>query len=187
VEIIQKALLLFTSFFTGFGIVISVLCFVKTKQLQKIAFKNLFILTAVQAVRVAGFLYIAIFLLKTFAFPGAELGPWASGHRTMISGQYWVLYWFPPVICLALSQLFWLRPTYTNKWLLALVGLLMLVLPTQWFTQLIVNIGRGLNGIKFTTSDTSGLMWYILSVAIFIFTTFTIILATGKLKTIAKQ
>lgn len=186
-EITQKALLLITSFFTGFGIVIPVLCFVKTKQLLKIAFKNLFILTAVQAIRVVGILYFLLFLLKTFAFPGAEMGPWASGHRTMISGQYLLLYWLPPAMYLFLSQLFWIKKSYTTKWLLALLGMLLLILPTQWFTQFTVNIGKGLNAVKFTNGEASGLMWYILSVVIFIFTTFTIILATGKLKTILKQ
>ncbi|MGV3460642.1 MAG: hypothetical protein ACO1N9_09345 [Flavobacterium sp.] len=186
-EITQKALLLITSFFTGFGIVIPVLSFVKTKHLQKIAFKNLFILTAVQAVRVVGILYFLLFILKTFAFPGAEMGPWVAGHRTMISGQYMMLYWLPPTMYLILSQLLWIRKFYITKWILAILGILLLVIPTQWFAQLAVNIGKGLNAVKFTNGEASGLMWYILSVVIFIFTTFTIILATGKLKTILKQ
>lgn len=186
-EIIQKALLLLTSFLTGFGIVIPLLCFVKTKDLQKTAFKNLFTLTAIKAVRYVGILYIAIFLLKTFAFYGPESNPWASGYKTMISGQYWLLYWFSPVIYFVLSQLFWLKKVYTNKWLMVLFGLLMLILPAPWFLQVVINIGKGLNSTKFTAGEAAELTWYILSVVIFIFTTFTIILATGKLKTIVKQ
>lgn len=180
-EITLKALLLITTFFTGFGIVIPVLCFVKTKHLQKIEFKNLFILTAVQAVRIVGILYVVLWVVDKYLEhinPSYDISHHV-GIWDRLTGPYWFIELFPPVGFLLLSQLFWVKKVYHNKILLVVAALLLFVMSLHRMLVYTFAYGQALQ---------EGYIWQLLiSCIIFIFTTFTIILATGKLKTILKQ
>ena len=60
------------SIFVGFGIVIPVLSLIRTSNLKTIEVKDLFILTAVQMVRLAGILYIILFAAQAIGWYSGE-------------------------------------------------------------------------------------------------------------------
>ncbi|WP_294818197.1 hypothetical protein [uncultured Flavobacterium sp.] len=169
---------LLQSVFVGFGIVIPIVALIKTSNLKSIAVKDLFILTSVQMVRIAGILYIIIsYLLVLQRMKAIEI----TGDRdAFMFGQL-----LSPILYFLLSQLFWIRKLYMKKAALIIFALLILTLPSQRVLAIFMSQGtdyfRRLGGGMFTGN---AIIETALNVVVFIFIVFTIMLAGGKLKDI---
>lgn len=178
--------ILLTSIFIGFGIVVPILALLKTSDLTRLRFKELFILTAVQAVRVGGVLYFLLFAIEVLTVY------FEAGYTHFsYAGPYWLYYWFPPVIYLALTQLLWIKKLFMNRWTLITLSLLMLILPSRRFISFLVSLFQNdylpsswtmfIDKNPFTFNP---YLQFILNIIVFIFIIFTIMLAGNKFKKI---
>lgn len=143
-------------------------------------------LTAIQAVRVAGILYVIFWGVDNYL---EYLNTPAENYyifEEKLFGPYALAVWLQPLWPLFLSQLLWIKKIRQVKWLLAIVSLMFLISIDRWVI-IITSFYRDYLPSSWSMSQGDFFWHYILSVVIFIFTTFTIILATGKLKTIVKQ
>ncbi|MNK47222.1 hypothetical protein D3C87_660280 [compost metagenome] len=163
------------SIFVGFGVIIPILSLIKTSGLKSIEVKDLFILTAVQLVRVSGIIY---FILAITGNLGAFSAKNATGEGLGL--EYFLYLFFSPLMYLLLTQLFWIKKLYMKKMARITLSILMLILPSSWFLLLVKteNIGTVTKAV-FTTEVISV---FFLNIIVFIFMTFTIILLGGKLK-----
>lgn len=175
--------LILGSIFIGFGFVIPIVALLKTSNLKKLKFKELFILTAVQAVRVSGILYFLRFLAEAIFYYKVGDNSW----YLFLEAYSWLL----PMIYLFLSQLFWIKKIYTNKILLVLLSLLMLLSPLMyeiWFYLYyasIFNEGEFI-GVSSLIETTYSLVGLVLNFIVFIFIIIAIMLAGNKFKHINK-
>ena len=179
-------MLLLESILTGFGIVIPILALIRTSNLKTIAVKDLFILTAVQMVRLAGILYAVVFLVHTLVmYNGRAENPWPTATEQMLFGPYWFVYWFPPAMSVLLSQLFWIKKLYHKSAPRIVLALFLLILPSTRLMVFIANLGKGeMNVIKFSSVTPFSIVEVLLNIIVFIFITFAVMLAGGKLKKI---
>jgi len=165
------------SVFVGFGIVIPILTLIKTSDIKVIAIKDLFILSGVQMVRIAGILYFVLSYLdlhermKAMEIVGDRD---AFMFRQLLS----------PILYFLLSQLFWIRKLYMKKAALITFSLLLLILPSQHILAIFMAPGNDYLrrlGLLFTGN---AMIETALNVVVFIFIVFTVMLAGGKLKSI---
>ena len=178
--------ILLKSVFVGFGFVIPILALIRTSNIKAIAVKDLFILTAVQAVRIAGIFY---FLLAakdayTYFFDGT------SYTTSNVSAPAYMLFtFFPPAMTVVLSQLFWIKKLYMKKAALITFALLLLILPSDLFVRYLSHWALGTYGSLWLNFPAfPGLLSYgLLNIMVFIFIIFIIMLAGGKLKAIADK
>ena len=104
----------------------------------------------------------------------------------MMFSASWLYVWYKPLVLLLLTQVFWIKRLYSRKAPRIIFAILLLVLPTlasQQFIMTVISLHRDefLPGGWFMGMETT-LLRYLLNVIVFIFVTFTIILAGGKLK-----
>jgi hypothetical protein len=171
--------LILGSIFIGFGFVIPIIALLKTSNLKKLKFKELFILTAVQAVRIAGIIYFLRFVAE-------------AAFYYKVNDNSWYLFlevysWLLPMIYLFLSQLLWIKKIYTNKIVLVLFSLLMLLSPLIYQTWFYLYYASILNegefiGISSLIETTYSLVGLVLNIIVFIFIIITIMLAGNKFK-----
>jgi len=162
------------SIFIGFGFLVPFISLINTNNIPKLKFKDLFVLTAVQAVRVGGIIYFILFIIESYL----------RQDYVKLYGNYWILYWFSPLMYLLLSQLFWVKKLYFKKSALITLALLLLVLPSQLFLAMVNAVYRNQPVSSLQLSVGNILLEFVLSVIVFIFIIFTIMLAGNKFKKI---
>jgi hypothetical protein len=170
---------LLRSVFVGFGILIPILAIARTSDLKTIQFKDLFILTAIQMVRILGIIYFilgAVAVYPLFINTGTEA---ASNVKVDLTG-YGMNIIFAPLMTLVITQLFWIKKLYMKRKALIMLPLLLLILPSALFMTIAQseNSAPALNA-AFSWQE---ILKTIISIIIFFFITFTIILLGGKLK-----
>lgn len=178
--------LILKSIFVGFGIVIPILALVKTSSLRAIEVKQLFILTAVQTVRVAGIPYIILFLVQTyFLYNTRPLSIWPDAAEAMLFGPYW-LTWFSPLMYFLLSQLLWVKKLYIKRYALVTMSLFLLILPSRRFLMFIQVWYRDYLPSSWAMYTINPFIEVLLNIIVFTFVIFTIMLANGKFKKIKR-
>ncbi|MHA3789796.1 hypothetical protein ACX0HA_16435 [Flavobacterium hauense] len=171
--------ILLKSIFVGFGFIMPVLALIKTSNLKALQVKDLFILTAVQAVRVSGILYFVLAFVAAYPLL-AHSSPTGAGGVKIDFTNYAVYLLFAPIMCLIISQLFWLKKLYMKKAALITLSLLLLILPSDLFFAF-AQSKDFMSSLKAMFTGAEILKAFI-SCVIFIFITFTIMLMGGKLK-----
>ena len=167
------------SIFIGFGLLIPIISLIRTSDLRNIQIKELFILTGVQMVRLAGLLYFTLWAIDL--------------SKSRITGPYWWAYIFTPGLYLILSQFFWIKKSYMKKAALITLALMLLVMPSlgqnyERFVILTTSLHR-----DYLPSGWDGdtLIWgyiasvtleYVLNIIVFAFINFAVIFASGRLK-----
>lgn len=167
------------SIFVGFGIVIPILSLIRTSNLKAIEVKDLFVLTGVQMVRVAGILYFILSLVNFGIQYNESPGTFSAPFSTILF-SYILSLLYTPVMTLVLSQLFWIKKLYMKKAALITLALLLLILPSQRILLLLTQASG--KYLPDGTETGTLLLRLLLNIIVFIFVTFTIILAGGKLK-----
>lgn len=171
--------ILLRSILVGFGFVMPIIALIKTSNLKGLEVKNLFILTGVQAVRVAGILYFILSFVAAYPLLAHSSPTGASGVKIDFT-NYIVYLLFSPLMSLLITQLFWMKKLYMKKAALITLSILLLVLPSSVFLM-IAQSQDFMPTLKAMFSGTE-ILKTVISCIIFIFITFTIILIGGKLK-----
>jgi hypothetical protein len=182
------------SLFVGFGILIPVCALIRTSNLKTIAIKDLFILQAVQAVRLAGIFYAVLQIPVLYTM----LKPTESAADSMVSisypARFMVNLFFPAVAFFIITQLLWIKKMYLKKTPLIIVALLLLIVPSDIVTA---HAGAlfddGTDYLPSTWSIFTNMLpgnlavRTLLHLVIFFFTTFTLMLLSGRLKKIVEE
>ena len=117
------------SLFVGFGILVPIITLIKTANLKALRLKELFILQAVQVVRIAGICYV---LLQVPVFYDAwqlqKSGVTVPGG---IFSYFGLMLFYSPVFYLIISQCFWFKKLYIKKAALITMSILLLIIPSQ--------------------------------------------------------
>jgi len=132
ISVIKFIRALLEALFIGFCIVIPILSFIKTN-LKTLHLKELFILQAIKAVRIAGILYALTYLheVNLVYFQKASAAD-AIAPAKLVPSAYLSYMFYPPLAYLLLTQLLWIKKAYTNKAALLISCLILLIAP-QWF------------------------------------------------------
>jgi hypothetical protein len=96
--------LLLRSVFIGFGFLIPILAVMKTSDLKKLEFKDLFILTAIQLVRIAGILYFILGAVAVYPLFFNTGGAAAGAVKVDLSG-YGMQLIFAPLMFVVITSL----------------------------------------------------------------------------------
>jgi hypothetical protein len=163
---------------------VPIVTLLKTSNLTRLKFKELFIFTAVQAVRVGGILYFILFLLQTYLLYSQAGSDEIFSVENRLSGPYWLAYWFPPLMNLLLTQLLWIRKLYMKKGALITMSLLLLFLPSPRFIIFITAFHRDYLPSSWSMYQGDMILGFVLNIIVFIFIIFTIMLAGNKFKKI---
>jgi hypothetical protein len=174
-----KALLL--SVFIGFGIVVPILSGARSSNLKTIEFKNLFILTAVQLVRISGILYFVLWLLDLYK-NYAQYDTNKPGVDYTLFGPLWLVFWMPPILYFLLSQVFWFKKIYTRKSAFITFSILLFILPFQKLWIIISGLFNEYHRVTEASPAFTVIAGVALNVIIFTFLVITLILMSGKLK-----
>lgn len=166
--------LILRSIFVGFGFVVPVAALLKTSNLDKLRFKELFILTGVQAVRLGGILYFLMFLIQTYF----------NWDYVKLYGSNQLYYWYSPIMYLLISQLFWIKALYTKRYTLVAIAVLMLLLPSAKLLLLVGSMQRDYLPATWSMYSMDPFIELPLNIIVFIFIIITIMLAGGKFKKI---
>ena len=171
--------ILLKAIFVGFGFIIPILALIRTSNLKALQVKDLFILTAVQTVRVSGILYFVLAFVAAYPLLAHSSPTGAAGVKIDFT-NYAVYLLFAPLMCLLISQLFWIKKLYMKKAALITLSLLLLTLPSDIFFA-VAQSKDFMPSLKVMFSGTE-IIKALISCVMFIFITFTIILMGGKLK-----
>ncbi len=171
--------ILLKSIFVGFGFVMPILVLIKTSNLKALEVKNLFILTAVQAVRVSGIIYFVLAFVAAYPLFAHSSPIGASGVKVDFT-SYALFLMFSPLMYLLISQLFWIKKLYMKKAALITLSILLLILPSSMFLA----IAQSQDVVPVIKNTFSGveILKGAISCTVFIFVILTIILIGGKLK-----
>lgn len=175
-------MILLQSILTGFGIVIPILALIRTSNIKTIAVKDLFILTAVQMVRLAGIAYFILWVIRTWEQNNIDMDTFRFEEH--LFGPYWLATIFSPVMALLLSQLFWIKRLYMKKAALVTFSLLLLILSSQRAMIFVTTFYRNYLPTSWSMRTGSIFIEIALNIIVFIFITFSVMLAGGKLKKI---
>jgi len=128
--------------FIGFCIVIPILSFIKTN-LKTLHLKELFILQAIKAVRIAGILYALTYLheVNLVYFQKASAAD-AIAPAKLLPSAYLSYMFYPPLAYLLLTQLLWIKKAYTNKAALLILCLILLIAPQWFFIMFLLHISE---------------------------------------------
>jgi len=170
---------LLRSIFIGFGILMPLFSLKKSSDLQTIKFKDLFILTAIQLVRIAGILYFILGAVALYPLFFNTGGAAAGSVKVDLSGTGMNVI-FAPLMTLVITQFFWFKKIYMKRKALIVLPLLLLLLPSALFVA--VAESRDYLPVLKTAFSWPELLKTAISVVIFFFITFTIMLLGGKLK-----
>lgn len=168
----------------GFGLVLPIVSLLPTSSFKALEVKNLFILKAVQIVRLAGLMYFLVWALDTYAIYGESAGL-PDGYNIFkfrLFGKYSMFYWLPPMFYLLLTQALWIKKLYIKKAPRITFALSLLVLPSHHFIGLMAKLqGNNVDGF-ITVPLLREILLLILSAVTFFFLTVVVVLASGKLK-----
>ncbi|MDV6169042.1 hypothetical protein R1T16_11435 [Flavobacterium sp. DG1-102-2] len=171
--------LLLRSVFIGFGFLIPLFAVMRTSDLKKLEFKDLFILTAVQLVRISGILYFV--LAAVAAYPlFFSTGPAAAGAVKVDLSGFGMQIIIAPVITLLITQFFWFKKLYMKRKALIVLPLLLLIIPSALFIKIAQS--QDFAPVLKAAFSWQEIVKAIISIIIFFFITFTIVLLGGKLK-----
>jgi hypothetical protein len=168
------------SIFVGFGIVIPIVALIRTSNLKALEFKDLFILTAVQAVRVAGILFFVLWAVHSWERYNEPPIPNTVPFKDMLLGPYWLVYLFSPIMKFVLSQLFWIKKLYFKKAALITFALLLVIVPSQNVLMFVTSLQSDYLPSSISIADTLAEIG--LNIVVFIFIIIPILLGSGKLK-----
>ena len=175
--------ILLKSIFIGFGFAIPIISLLKTSKLKTIEFKELFILTAVQTLRISGILYFVMFCIHALVdYYRVHSGNQAVVVQSPFFGPYWIIKWVEPAMYLLLSQLFWIKKLYLKKASLITFSILLLLLPSKRLLLMLQTYSRNHLSPGSVLPAGTILLELLLNCIVFIFIIITIMLATGKLK-----
>lgn len=165
----------------GFGLVIPFTALIKTSDIKKIAIKQLFVLTGIQVIRIAGIGYFILWVAENIIAYSAPING-AVPVQVKLFGPYWVLAWFAPLMYLLLTQAFWFKKLYMNRPALIVLAILLLVLPSQRFIAYLTSLYNDYLPSSFIMYQGSIILELFLNCVVFTFIVFAILLGTGKLK-----
>ncbi|MFD2602549.1 hypothetical protein [Flavobacterium suzhouense] len=170
--------ILLKSIFVGFGFIIPILTLLRISDIKTLQIKDLFILTAVQTVRISGIIY---FILAAVAvYPLLMHDNSMAGNVKVDFGGFAMYILFSPIMTLVITQLFWIKRLYMKKGSRITLSFMLLLLPSAVFLA-IAKSQDFMPALKATLSGPE-ILKTLISCIIFIFITFTIILMGGKLK-----
>ncbi|AWH84809.1 hypothetical protein HYN59_06580 [Flavobacterium album] len=177
------------SIFMGFGIVIPIFVLaMRSSNLKAIAFKELFILTAVQTVRIAGILYFVLWLVHSWEQYNDPVVTGGMPFKDKLFGPYWPVYLFSPLMKFVLSQLFWIKKIYIKKAALITFALLLAILPAQRVVVFIASLAtKDYLPSAWTLSTRDTIVEIALNIVVFIFIIIPILLGSGKLKKVLEK
>lgn len=177
------------SIFIGFGIVIPIFVLaMRTSNLKAIAFKELFILTAVQTVRIAGILYFVLWLVHSWEQYNDPVVTGGMPFKDKLFGPFWLVYLFSPLMKFFLSQLFWIKKLYFKKAALITFALLLVILPSQRVLVFVASLNsKDYLPSAWSLSTGDMLIEIALNIVVFIFIVIPILLGSGKLKKILEK
>lgn len=170
---------LLRSIFIGFGILIPLFAVKKTSDLKTLKFKDLFILTGIQTVRIAGIIYFILGAVAAYPLFFNTGGAAAGSVKVDLSG-YGMNIIFAPLMTLIITQFFWIKKIYMKRKMLIVLPLLLLLIPSALF--LAIAQSHDYLPVLKTAFGWQELLKTAISVIIFFFITFTIMLVGGKLK-----
>lgn len=186
-DIIYKISIITQLFLAGFCIVMPVVAIVKTTSPKTSKTKALFIIQAVQILRVAGILYFII----QIAISGTEYFDQVSytqhavlGVAHEIPGMYWLYTLSSAFFYLVLSQCFWFKKVYQKKGLLILFSILLFILPSQRFIFFLMMFHRDYLPSTWYMSQGGIVLHYIYDIVAFCLITLLFMFITGKFKTL---
>jgi len=171
--------LLLRSIFIGFGILMPLFALKKSSDLKTLKFKDLFILTAIQTVRIAGIIYFILGAVAVYPLFFNTGGAAAGSVKVDLSG-YGMNIIFAPLMTLIITQFFWIKKVYMKRKALIVLPLLLLLVPSKLF--LAVAQSTDYLPVLKAAFAWQELLRTAVSVIIFFFITFTIMLIGGKLK-----
>jgi len=171
--------LLLRSVFIGFGFLIPIFAVMKTSDLKKLEFKDLFILTAIQMVRIAGVIYFILGVVAVYPL-FFNTGPAAAGNVKVDLSAYGMQIIFAPLMTLIITQFFWFKKLYMRRKALIVFPLLLLIIPSALFLKIAQS--ENFEPVLRAAFSWQEILKTIISVVIFFFITFTILLLGGKLK-----
>jgi hypothetical protein len=116
--------------FIGFGIVITVISLLKRSNLKLLHLKELFILKAIQAIRIAGIVYALTYLYEVnlIYFQKASAANSLTPSK-LLPSAYLTYMFYPPLAYFLLTQLLWIKPLYIKKAALTVLALAILIAP----------------------------------------------------------
>lgn len=180
--------LFFESLLAGFAIIIPIVALIKTSNLKTLQFKDLFIIQAVQLVRLSGIFYAMLHIPDVYSvyFSAASLTNGSTvGITFPVSYQLFLFY--PPAMYLILTQLFWIKKLYFKKASLITLSLILLILPSRNFVAVITALQGEDPTIAFALFKSELFIRLALNAVIFFFTTFALMVLSGKLKNVADK
>lgn len=177
------------SIFIGFGIVIPILVLSKTYGEKKVKLKQIFIHTSLQAVRVAGVVYFILYLLQSLLLYNQQSPTIAEARKqAFMFGEDWLYYWYPPLIILLLTQVWWVKKIALKKTALVTFGLMLLILPVLTSERVAVLLSGFYRDYVPADEWSFPILTLLAELAIntivFIFIIFTIMNIGGKFKTL---
>lgn len=170
---------LLRSVFIGFGILIPLLAVMRTSDLKKLEFKDLFILTAIQLVRIAGIIYFILGVVAVYPL-FFNTGPAAAGAVKVDLSAYGMQIIFAPLMTLIITQFFWFKKLFMKRKALIVLPLLLLIIPSALFLKIAQS--EDFAPVLKAAFSWQEIVKTVISIIIFFFITFTILLLGGKLK-----
>lgn len=178
---------LLQSVFTGFGIVMPIVALLRTSNLKTLSFKEAFVLTGVQVLRITGILYFILFCVDAYLqYNTSSANAGTVSVVPPMFGPYWFYYWFSPLMYLLLSQLFWIKKLYMKKAALITLSIMLLIFPSQRLLIILTTFQRDYLPSNWTMYQGNIALQVLLNIIVFIFTIFTVMIATGKLKKLSE-
>ena len=90
--------IVFKSIFIGFGFTVPLVSLIKTSNLKAVEFKQLFILCAVQALRLAGICYFMLMAYNRYLQYKAMSGISNETVSFTFPAEYWLYYFYSPLL-----------------------------------------------------------------------------------------
>ncbi|MES2488021.1 MAG: hypothetical protein V4581_18990 [Bacteroidota bacterium] len=179
-QITQLLRVLFESLFIGFAIIIPIVSLIKTSNLKTLLVKDLFVLQAVQAIRVAGIMNLLLALPDAYS---VYIEQHSVGVTYPVSFQLFTFY--PTLAYFILTQFFWFKKLYMKKSALITLCLFLLILPSDWILTILATLDAPQveylpASWRLHTATTLARIG--LNIVIFFFTTFSLMVVSGKLK-----
>jgi len=179
------AIALLRTFFVGFGLVIPALLYVKPKKAPE--FKNIFIATSIQIIRLIGILYFIFWVLD--AQSATSIAQTEGGYAVTMGPPFYLgasfyIFWLTPLIFLVTTQLLWISKIRVNKIIVLVLSLLMLLNSFNVFSLLLTKLKITMPIVWAWPSADNGMFAVAVLLHLFMFAciVFTTMVVSGKLK-----
>ncbi|KGO87237.1 hypothetical protein Q765_06095 [Flavobacterium rivuli WB 3.3-2 = DSM 21788] len=176
---------LLRTFFVGFGLIIPALLYVKPKKSPD--FKNIFIATSIQIIRLIGILYFILWVLD--AQSATSIAPAEGGYAVTMGPPFYIggsfyIFWLTPLIFLLTTQLFWIAKVRANKIIVLVLSLLMLLNSFNVFSLLLTKLKITMPIVWAWPSADNGMFAVAVLLHLFMFAciVFTTMVVSGRLK-----